>query len=207
MRKNGRSYSEIKKELGVAKSTLSDWLKGLPKPNYSDFQQMTREQKRVENYISTMDGKRKKRDEIEYYSELKTIGSISKREMMIGGLFLYWGEGGKTSMSQFSISNSDPDILIFTLKWIRNIYKVKKSKIRIRLTIYDSMDRQKEIEYWVRCLSIPKEQFRNVQIKNGKGVGNKGFSHGTCEIVISDSILKRRVLAGIKALRQVPEEV
>jgi orotate phosphoribosyltransferase-like protein len=30
LRKKGRSYNEISKELGVAKSTLSLWLKGIP---------------------------------------------------------------------------------------------------------------------------------------------------------------------------------
>ena len=64
------------------------------------------------------------------------------------------------------------------------------------------MEKQKEVNYWSEILSIPKNQFRKVMIKNGSGIGNKGFKHGTCGIVVSDSILKRRVLLGIKALSQ-----
>lgn len=206
LRKNGCSYSEIKSRLGIAKSTLSDWVKDIPKPKFSKLQKMTREQKRVERYITTMEQKRKNRDEIEFCFETKLIGSLSRREMMIGGLFLYWGEGGKTSVNQFTISNSDPDILLFVLRWIQGVYKIQLPKIRIRLTIYDTMNKQEEVEFWSKYLSIPNEQFRKVHIKNGKGIGNKGFRHGTCEIVISDAILKRRVLAGIKALKKVPNE-
>lgn len=202
LRKEGNSYGEIKNKLGITKSTLSDWLKELPKPKFSDLQKMTREQKRIENYISTMKDKRKRRDEIEFCSESKLIGSLSEREMLIGGLCLYWGEGGKTSLSQFSISNSDPDILLFALKWIQETYQVQLSKVRVRLTIYDTMEKLKEVNYWSEILSVPTNQFRKVMTKSGSGIGNKGFRHGTCEIVVSDSILKRRVLSGIKALRQ-----
>lgn len=200
LRKNGLSYSEIKQQLGVAKSTLSVWLKDKP---LSLEQKLRLNSKRLiatENYRDTMAKKR----QLEYMQILKEVNKdilpLSHRELKIGGLFLYWGEGGKTNKCQVSISNSDPRVLVFAKRWLTVVYGVLDQKMRVRLTLYSDMNVGEEVAFWMKKLDLPVEQFRKVRVKVGIGKSNGGFQHGTCEIVVTDTAVKTEIMAGLEAI-------
>lgn len=111
LRKLGKSYGQIRKELGISKSTLSDWLKNYPLTE-EQLQNLRKdnEEFRVEKYRQTMRNK-KNRKLLKYYNEAKSLLlPLSKRELLIAGVFLYWGEGTKTTTSQLVVSNTDPSL-------------------------------------------------------------------------------------------------
>ena len=96
LRKEGKSYSEIKSLLKVSKSTLSLWLRDYPLSQEKIRELRDWNQKRIENYRET---RRRQRESILndiYKHEKDVILPLSKRELFLTGLFLYWGEGGKT---------------------------------------------------------------------------------------------------------------
>lgn len=205
LRNGGMSYSEIKKTLGVSKSTLSDWLNNYP---------LTKEQLvrfeglrllAIEKYRQTMLNKRNKKYHEALELERKNLFPLDERDLFVGGLFLYWGEGGKTNKGQINISNSDPKILKIMKRWLIEVFEVPREKMRLRLTLYTNMDISVEKQFWRNLLDIPFSQFRKIQIKEGKSISNAGFSHGTCELVVTDTKLKTRILAGLELLGSLSE--
>jgi len=89
LRKQGKSYSQIKKILKVSKSTLSLWLR-----NYPLSKQIIRElrdwnEQRIEKFRNTMRKKREERLKEVYKSQKKIISPLNKREFFLAGLFLY----------------------------------------------------------------------------------------------------------------------
>lgn len=70
MRKLGMSYSQIKQELGISKSTLSEWLRKYPLSREQINNLRGRSEVRIEKYRQTM---KKKRDLrlTQYYKEEK----------------------------------------------------------------------------------------------------------------------------------------
>lgn len=156
---------------------------------------------RIEKFRKTMLLKKEKM-QLTYYDQSKKLLPFSEKELFLAGIFLYWGEGGKTEPSLISISNTNPAVLLFTLIWMEKSLKVQKEKIRILLHLYEDMDIQESINYWSTILNIPKQQFIKPYIKKSKraSLDEKGFGHGTCNVRVSNAILKSKILMTIKMI-------
>ena len=204
LRKQGRSYNQSKKEVGVSKSTLSIWLKNLPLSRKRLKELRDWSQIRIEKYRATRSKQREGILNTIYNEQKKAIFPISKRELFISGLFFYWGEGGKTVLSQLSFSNTDPSAIRAFVSWLEKCLNVKKEKVKIRLHLYENMDIGSETNYWKKIIGVSQNQFRSPYIKKTKthsiSYGN-GYNHGTCNIILGNAILSKRVLMAIKALR------
>ncbi|QQG42564.1 MAG: helix-turn-helix domain-containing protein [Candidatus Giovannonibacteria bacterium] len=204
LRKLGQSYAQIKKVLGVSKSTLSYWLRNHPLSVKRIRELRDWNQARIEHYIET---RRRKRENILreiYIKEKNIILPLSQQEIFIGGLFLYLGEGGKTKEYELSLSNTDPAILKIFIHWLTKILNVPKNKLRIKLHLYEDMNVRGEIKFWSEELKIPFSQFTKPYIKKTKRSSltyKGGFGHGTCNVIIGDAKLAKRIFMGLEVIR------
>jgi len=203
LRKLGKSYSQIKNNLGVSKGSLSLWLKDYPLSKEQmtavrDFSEV-----RIEKFRQTMLVKREKRFADFYKSEKIKQLPLSKRELFIAGLFLYWGEGVKGLKYQLGLYNTNPQLVKFGLLWYRDILHVPLKKIKIHLHLYADMNIQEEIKFWSRQLKISVSHFGKPYIKKNQKtqINYKGtFGHGTCGLIVNDVLLKERIMASLKAI-------
>src|SRR3989344_7391993 len=185
MRKEGASYSQIKEILKVSKSSLSLWLHDMPL-----LEKRLRELRdwnvvRIERFRDTMRRKRESRWTEVRKRAAKEIGTLSKREMLIAGVFLYWGEGAKTSVASTSLSNTDPAMIKFFIQWLE-LLDVPKNRLRVYVHLYSDMDIQKELQYWSRTLNLPSSAFRKPYVKTSNRSGlsyPQKFTHGTCNLI------------------------
>lgn len=204
LRLAGKSYSQIKEIIDVSKSTLSYWLKNYPLSDKRIRQLRDWNEKRIENYRETRRKNKEKLLEL-IYNEMKLeILPFSKRDLFIAGLFLYWGEGGKTKEAELSLSNTNPAIAKFFIYWLENALKINRNKMRIKLHLYKDMDIKKEINFWKRMLGVKKNQFAKPYVKdsNLSSITYKnGFNHGTCNIIIGNATLTKKILMGLKAIQ------
>ncbi len=203
LRKKEMSYSQIKKILGVSKSTLSGWLREYPLSKKRISELRDKNEQRIERFRETMRWKREERQRKIYKIQKKNILPLNNREIFLAGLILYWGEGTKVQKNSLIVSNSDPSVIRFFIYWLTKTLSVPKSKIKIYLHLYKDMNINKEIEYWSDALAIPKEQFNRPYIKktslsrvNHKG----GFGHGTCQAKIGDTLLAEKIFMSIKVI-------
>jgi hypothetical protein len=202
LRKEGKSYSEIKDILKVGKGTLSAWLGHMP---------LTKEQmslvrdwnpRRIESYRATVHKRREALMLRSYQKVSNDIGILSKRELFLAGLFLYWGEGTKSTRGTVGLSNTDPTMIRFFLRWL-DLMGVERKKIRIKLHVYSDMDASVEIRIWSRELGIPLSQFGKTYVKTSAMSGltyRKGFGHGTCNVLFCNMALWRYIMGALKYL-------
>src|SRR3989344_912760 len=171
LRKRGKSYSQIKAILRVSKSTLSLWLQDFPLTEKRLRELRDWNQSRIENYIET---RRKQREAILsdiYKIEKRKILPLTPKDIFIGGLFLYWGEGTKVKLSSEAIlSNTNPAILKAFIYWLENSFNIDRNDIKIRLQLYKDMNSLKEINYWSKILNIDFCQFRKPYIKKSNRI-------------------------------------
>lgn len=187
LRKNGMSYSLISNELGISKSTLSNWLKDLP---YTPNKQVI---DRIKHGQGTY-GLRRRQIRIDEISELKTqgiaeIGEMSKRDLWMLGLGLWIGEGSKT-MEQIRLVNSDPRVVQLFISWLRKICDLKHENITIAMHLYPDSDELSSMKYWMDITKLPKEQFRKTQIDrrlDKKFIKAGKTPHGTLHITVVSS--------------------
>lgn len=160
LRRRGWSINTIAKELGVAKSTTSIWCRDLElTPNQ---RQQLKNKSNIGRLLGARANHNKKLERISYYLEKgeKDLGNLSERDLFIAGIALYWAEGTKKSGSKFSVSNSDPKLILFVFKWLK-LFGVKKSDIMPRVFINSIHETRMDdvVSFWAQLLKLPVEQF------------------------------------------------
>lgn len=184
LRKQGKTYGEILKEVPVAKSTLSLWLRevGLSKPQ---VQRIT-EKKRA----SQLKGAKARRDErVRSSNEIferseKEVGIISPRELWLMGTMLYWAEGSKEKdwghSQGVQFINSDSKMIVVFIRWLLDILYISPENIIFRISIHEnSVNKIDEVKsFWSTVTGFPLECFDRVQYKRHnpktirKNIGN-----------------------------------
>jgi len=161
LRGQGMSYSLISEQLGVSKSTLSNWLKDLPySPNDLVLYRIRHGQGAY--------GLRRRQIRIDEIIMLRAqgiseIGKVSKRDLWMIGLGLWIGEGSKT-MEQIRLVNSDPRVVRLFIRWLREICELQDENITIAMHLYPDSDELSSMKYWMNITKLPKRQFRKTQI-------------------------------------------
>lgn len=199
MRKEGASYSQIKEKLKVSKSSLSLWLHDMPLPEKRLRELRDNNAIRIERFSNTMRRKREDRWAEVRKRAAKDIGILSKREILIAGLFLYWGEGGKTMLTCTSLSNTDPTMLRFFIYWLKAL-GVSKDRLRVHIHLYADMDIRKELQYWSEALDLPLTSFTKPYIKSSNRIGlsyKQKFTHGTCNVLYHNRDISEYVLMAL----------
>ena len=92
LRKQGKSYSQIKKVLKVSKGTLSCWLRDYPLSKQRIRELCNQNEQRIERFRQTMRRKREKRWNEAFQKAKKELLPFYKKDLLIAGLFLYRGE-------------------------------------------------------------------------------------------------------------------
>lgn len=204
LRLKGFSYSQIKQEMGLSKSTLSGWLCDYPLSPERIRELGAANPRRIESFRNTF---RKKREDClkkVFEKSSKKIGTLSRRELFLAGLFLYWGEGSKTSPNTFAVSNTDPAVLSFFMRWLR-LFNIPKNKVTVVVHVYKDMNIPKIIQYWRTILKLPLSCFRKPYVKDSNLSGltyKNGFGHGTCNIRVFSKKLHDEVIMGLKFIRE-----
>lgn len=204
LREQGKSYNQIKKIIKVSKSTLSYWLKDYPLSEQRIRELRDWNEQRIENFRQTMQRKKEERWNQALQKAKKELLPLQKKDLLIAGIFLYWGEGTKRMKEGLSIANTNPNIIKFTIFWMTKILGVPKSKIKAKLHLYNDMNTKKEHLFWSKELGISLEQFRKPYIKKTTtiSVDYSGFKHGTCAVFGGDVRLKEMVMMSIKAIAE-----
>jgi len=183
-RKRGYSYNMISQELGLAKSTLSDWLREIPYNPSKEVQERIRL-----GHIKTAQFKHNQRiADIEKMKKLakKELGKLTKRDLWLLGIGLYLGEGSKL-YERIRVINSDPEIIKLAIKWFREICGLKNENLSIAIHTYPDNNIKDTINYWAKVTRIPKKQFEKTQVDrriNKSEKKKRKLPYGTAHLYI-----------------------
>lgn len=204
-RKNGYSYSEILRNIPVAKSTLSLWLREI---GLSKYQKQKLTEKRL--LAAKRGGEIRKKQRIAltkaiYDKAFSDIDKISKRDLWLMAVMLYWAEGSKEkeghSGSGVNFTNSDPKMLRLFLKWLLEIEHVSKKELIFEIYIHENSINSLGFvkQYWSKTLSVQENVFRAYFKKNKIKTNRKNIGidyHGLVRIKVRASSTLNRKLAG-----------
>ncbi len=120
------------------------------------------------------------------------------------GLGLYWGEGNKRNQMAIRLGNTDPDLVRIFLKFLEDLYGVHKMKFKFGLQIFNDMDPQKALRFWVKKLGVSPKQFGKVIVTPARGVGNyrEKTKHGVLSVCVSNRKLRDLIVGEIERIRK-----
>lgn len=184
-RKQGYSYGLISEKTGLAKSTLSNWLKEIPyEPNRETEKRMNLGKlkiARIKNKEKIKTTKKIKKE------AKKEVGLLTKRDLWFLGLGLYMGEGSKI-YERTRLINSDPKTIKLSMKWFRETCKIKDKHFFLTVHAYPDNNIKETINYWSRITGISKRQFGKTQIDKRRNKSNKKrrkLPYGTLHLQIN----------------------
>ncbi|MCF0081049.1 hypothetical protein [Streptomyces lomondensis] len=184
LRLQGWTYDQIQVELGCSKSSISLWVRDLPKP----------ERKRTPEEASAIARRgwevtmRLRDEERQRTKEAakQAVGTLSPRELFLLGVGLYWAEGGKDKpydrRENVCFVNSDPGMIEAFMAWL-DLLGVERERLRFTVMIHESADVAGAERYWADLVGAERSAFNKTTLKrhNPKTVRkNTGDSYRGC---------------------------
>ncbi|MBP0459210.1 hypothetical protein [Streptomyces montanisoli] len=199
LRLKGLTYDQIQIELGCSKSSISLWVRDLPKPERRDAKEQAKlaSRKRWDHELAVRDEARQHTKQI----AAAEIGTMTDRDLFLTGVALYWAEGSKDkaySRRECAIFiNSDPGVIRVYLAWL-DLLCVARERLRFRVAIHESADVPAAEQYWAALAGIEPSSLERVTLKkhNPKTTRkNVGESYRGCLVirVLQSADLYRRI--------------
>lgn len=207
----GQSIKSIAQSTGASLSSVSYWCRDITlKPN--QIRALAAKQRRAGTKGRLIAAERKRMERLAAVAAQENSGktdvaSVSKRDLFILGLGLYWAEGYKNGNEECGLTNSDPDIIRAFIRWLKSAYGISVQQLVARVSVNTiHKDRIDEIEsYWSRRSKIPRSQFTTASFL--KTIAKKTYSNrdrhfGTLRVKVRrGTSLRRRIIGSIKEIR------
>jgi hypothetical protein len=194
LRSQSWTLQRIADELGVAKGTVSVWVR--------DVDHVANPRNRGHPAGPKHPLRLKREAEIELCrAEASTFAALLGDEaLMLFALGLYAGEGAKTQ-GCVSMANTNPMLLVVFATWLRRSFDIDEARLRVRLYLHDGLDLDAATAYWSALLRVPPEQFQK-PYRAAADPSRRTAKHaqGCATLVYASSHLHRRVLAMIDAI-------
>jgi len=205
LRHKGESIKEIAKKLKVSKGSVSLWCRDI-ELTFKQIQKL-HEHMVKRSYIGRLKGARTQyKRRLERIKKYKRIGAsrlknFSKKDFLIAGIALYWGEGAKTCC-MVGISNSDPVVIRFMIQWFKEVWYIPKNRFTLHVLINQVHKKRltKVVNYWSRLTGMPKSQFYKttlIKAKNKKVYKNFSEHYGTLMLRVKKPHLLHHQIMGL----------
>ena len=164
LRKTGKSIKKIAKLLDVSVSIVSVWCKDV-KLTEEQKEKLKRRNVKIRHLRRL--AKQSHMEKLERVKKLfkeasAEIKPLSKQELFLTGLALYWAEGFKSiKEGRLGFCNSDPQMIKFIIKWFEKALRVKREDFILRTEFNEThIDRAEAIKlFWAKLTRIPLNQF------------------------------------------------
>ena len=119
------------------------------------------------------------------------------------GLGLFWGEGNKVNKNSVRLGNTDVDLIIKFLQFLKVIYRIDTKKLRFGLQLFNDIPKNKALEYWTTRLNVSMNQFQKVVVTESvqKGTYRKKSEYGVLTVYFSITKLRDIIMNAITELR------
>jgi hypothetical protein len=204
LREQGLDYNRIAATLGVSKSSVSLWVRDLPRPERLSYEEnRKRSAEGSRRYWEKERPAREARREAVRAGAAAEIGPLTNREILIAGAIAYWCEGGKNKPhyrhDRVIFMNSDPALIGFFLRFLE-VAGIGPDRLIFRVQIHESADVEAALKFWLQVTGAQPDQFRRTSLKRHNPVTvrkNVGDSyHGCLRVDVRTSVDLYRKIEG-----------
>jgi transcriptional regulator with XRE-family HTH domain len=186
LRLQGWTYDQIEAELGCSRSSVSLWVRDLPRPEprYTPEEQRALMREGLARRRAT---EREKREETKV-AALREISELTDRDLFMAGIALYWAEGSKSKpydRRERAIFVNDPGVIKTYLAWL-DLLEVGRERLTFRLLVHESADVEAAHRFWAAVAGVDASIFAKPTLKkhNPKTVRkNTGDDYHGCLVI------------------------
>ncbi|MET7366109.1 hypothetical protein ABZS61_09800 [Streptomyces sp. NPDC005566] len=173
LRLQGMTYDAIQVELGCSKSSISLWVRDLPKPPPRTREDASAIARR--GWEATLQRREVERRRTKEAARQETA-TLSERELFLVGVGLYWAEGTKSKpyrrQERVSFINSDPDMIGVYLAWLR-LLGFSSERLRFHVHIHETADIPEAERFWAEHAGADPSRFGKTSVKKHQPTTNR----------------------------------
>jgi hypothetical protein len=202
-RRQGRSYRQIRAELKIPLSTLSDWFRDIDwskaiAKELAQAAQVSHTERIVR--LDRIRGQHLERVYKEAREEAADeLESLKYNPLFIAGMMLYWGEGTKSPKIGLKLSNTDPDMMRLYVSFLTEVCRIPVSKIKAQVLVYPDLEERTCRGYWSKKTGIPWINFTKSTLARGRQQTRR-LNWGVCIVSVSSTYMKQKMLVWLDLL-------
>ncbi len=203
LRKTGKSYREIEKELKVARSTLSFWLK---KESWSKEIGLTLVEKNggeVKNRMEVFQEARNRKLKSIYENARaiakKEFSTLKHNPLFVAALSIYLVQGDKSTKYFVRTASAQPQTLRILTRFLVEVCGIPEDKIHYHLTLNTGQNEQNCKDFWVLAAKIPLRSFTKSTF-NKKAPKLAKRALGVCTLTLPSRYMKEKMLVWLRLL-------
>jgi transcriptional regulator with XRE-family HTH domain len=193
MRARNMTLQDIANELGVSKSSVSLWVRGVP---FTPSKRRTGPQRRPNALHEA------KLAQIAALNAegVERIGTLNDDAFLAAGVALYAGEGTKRD-GAVRFANSDPSMVRLFCAWLRRFFEIDETRLRARVYLHQGLDLEAAQVHWSEITGIPPGQFRKAyRAAPDPTIRRNKHEFGCAYVDYSCSRTHRQVMGLVRAL-------
>lgn len=193
MRARNMTLQDIAAELGVAKSSVSLWVRDV---EFTPSKRRTGPQRRPHPAHEA------KLAQIAALNAegIERIGTLTDAAFLTAGIALYAGEGTKRD-GAVRFANSDSAMIQFFCAWFRRFFDIDEGRLRARVYLHQGLDLDAAVEHWSMVMQIPVEQFRKpYRAVPDPSIRRTKHEYGCAYVDYSCTKTHRQVMGLVRAL-------
>lgn len=192
-REQGLPVKQIARLVSVAPSSVSVWVRDVPlSPEQRDALRQMNPAYNRQLRGANRNAERGRAQRLSYQHEGRALARRAGR-LHVAGAMLYWAEGDKGSRNSARLTNSDPDLLVMFVRFLRTYFELPNEKLRVTCNLFaDHLDRQVEIEqFWLDLLELPRtclcKSSVNVYSKYSQKKRRNKLPYGTTRVGVNST--------------------
>lgn len=205
LRRQGKSYKEIRSALKIPLSTLSDWF---GETDWSrEISRKLSNEVIIENAGRLRELNKIRGDNLDKaYEEARQeareeFKRLKYHPLFVAGMMLYWGEGRKNPDTGPQLANSDADLVRLYVLFLKEICRVPEGKIKAHLLLYPDLEDMVCRAYWAKKTGVLWKNFtKSARMKERHG--KRRINWGICVVTVSSSYLQKKVIEWLKLTPQ-----
>jgi hypothetical protein len=199
------TLNEIASELGVARSSVSVWVRDIA------FDESVRAARARQNHLDGNHGARlrgpnklARRKQAEIARLLASgharIGPLTDRDLLIAGTALYAGEGTKRD-GTVAFANSDPAMVRLFCAWLRRFFDIDESRLRVSVYLHEGLDLDAAEAFWSATTGVPRSQFlKAYRAVPDPSIRQAKHPMGCVRVAYARSATHREIMGLVRAL-------
>jgi transcriptional regulator with XRE-family HTH domain len=202
-REDGMSIKAITAALDVSSSSVSRWVRDIA---------LTTEQlavlaaanpilngQRTGTARSSANARARRLAAQQHGRELAKLGDPLHQ----AGCMLYWAEGAR-SRNQVAFTNSDPDMVVRFLEFLRRCYDVTDNKIALRVNVHlgNGLALAEIERWWLDRLGVPASCLRRATVNRVSRASQRKrrtLIYGTVRLAVSSTFIVQSIYGAIQA--------
>lgn len=201
------SIKDIAKRLGVAKSSVSLWVRDLP---------LSKETIADRCLAGCLKGAKIRCDDaravrVQYQQDgLKMAEKYQDNPLFMSGCMMHWAEGAKDK-NIAHICNTDPHFMRLWLKFIFRFFNIQPTDMVVHINCYLGNGKtQQQIEsYWLREFNLPRSCLRKTTVvtkhKFSTGVKKNKHPYGVGILKVYSTEIVQQIWGAIKFIGEIDD--